>query len=101
MILDLKNRHINFFPGGRRTGLLKIRIYWRRTDWTIFLSVRFRPSISPILPEALMKLETVDQGLSSIGVQGEGESFEGHNEPYSGEDPVFFIGANFFMVLIA
>lgn len=49
-----------------------------------------------IFPEALMELEAVDEGFSPIGIQGEGESFEGHNEPYSGEDPVLFIGANFF-----
>ncbi len=73
---------------------MKIRIYWKRTDWTISLSVRFRPSISPILPEALMELEAVDQSFSPLGVQSEGESLKGHNEPDPGEDPIFFIGTN-------
>ena len=50
----------------------------------------------PIFPKALKKLEAVNQNFSPIGIQGEGESFEGHNEPDSGEDPVFFIGANLF-----
>lgn len=77
---------------------MKIRIYWKKTDRTISLAFGLG-LISLIFPKALKKLEAVNQNFNPLGVQSEGESFKGHNEPNSTQNAVFFIGANLFNCL--